>query len=255
MPDMKVIHVQPNSKRKIKALPVTGNYLIPESNGNFRWAEPNDAWRLYSTTGQQRCLIANLRFDDSEHSPDLWIYSVVKSDEVRPDEDVLRTLKVAHPEAVDGLFDDNRIRLDRSRKWYVRQFVDNPNKTGVRRFTGLPFNAWRAMWRKTISTDDIEIFGLGTMPNNNNSGNNLLKVRYAGLDFNVYMKWTDLLEDVNNSTTLLRHGNSQLRVSQIVMPWMQQHCRGGFIPFSDYDAMIPDEVDEVTYTIDVAGLS
>lgn len=232
---MKIVHVQPNSKRKIKTLPVTGNYLIPESGGNFRWAEPNESWRLYAHTGQKRCFITNIRYDDTEHSPDLWLYSVLKSDEMRS----IQTTS-------ELLMENNRFYLDRSRKWYIRQFVENTDRVGVRRFTGLPLNAWRVMWRQNISFDDIEIYGLS---------NNSMKILYAGLNFNAFLKWPELQKDTAASNTILTQAGVQWKVSTIVMPWLEKNCKGGFYPFSDYDAMMPDDMDEVTYTIDMAELS
>jgi len=241
---MKVVHINPTTTRKVSSLPVTGNYLIPEKDGRFRWAEPNDDWRLYSYTGGSRYLIANIRFDDTDHSPDLWIYSVLKASDERS-VDYLNSFKPVKKK-IDDLVEDNRIHLDRGRKWFIRQFSPNPDKLGINRFTGLPLNAWRALWRKTISPNEIEIYGMA---------NNQMKIFYSGIEFNTYLNWSDLLFDMKDSSTVKKQGGARWQVSQIVMPWLQQHCHNGFIPFSDYDVMLPEATDEVIYTIDVAGLS
>jgi hypothetical protein len=241
--DMKVVSAKPNSKRKIRSLPITGNYLVRESNGMLRWAEPNDSWRLYAHTGQQRCLIANIRYDDTEHSPDLWIYTILKSEEMKPVREVHRVIGREPKPSIEGeLIADNRIYLNRSRKWYVRQFLET-ERVGIRRFTGLPLNAFWAMWRRTISLDDIQIYGLS---------NKQMKIVYAGLNFNVFLKWPELQYDIRESDSFMTQNKVQWIQSQSVMPWLHANCQGGFIPFSDYDVMFPDDMDETTYTIDVA---
>lgn len=245
---MNIVHVEPNSKRKINSLPITGNYLIPEKDGTFRWAEPNDAWRLYSYTGGKRCLIANVRYDDSEHSSDLWVYSIVKNADMEPAEDKVgsRTLTKVKSDAEARMLESSRIRLDPTRKWYIRQFEPNTERIGIQRFTGLPLRAWREMWRKTIPVADIGIYGLA---------NNQMKVRYAGMDFNAYLRWPELQADIKQSKALMQEGKTEWRLSTIVMPWLEKNCKGGLIPFSDYDVMFPDDIDEVTYTVDVAQIS
>ena len=165
---------------------------------------------------------------------------------MEPAEDEQYTLVKAKSEVADALIENNRIRLDRSRKWYIRQFVSNDERVGIQRFTGLPLNAWRAMWRRTIPVKDIEIYGMS---------NNMMKVRYGGLEFNAYLKWKALQEDIKRSKTLMRQGRTEWTLSEVVVPWLEKNCSKGFIPFSDYDLMFPDPTDEVTYMIDMAELS
>ena len=237
---MNVVHQKPNSRRNVRALPLTSNYLIPDDDGTYRWAKPNNSWRLFSFSGQKRSLITNIQFDESEHSPDLWLYSIIKNDDMEPTSDT-KTRSEAELQLLEG----SRIRLDPGRKWYLRQFNPIQGKLAVQKFTGLPLNAWRAMWRRTIPINEIEIYGLA---------NNQMKVRYAGLTFNVYLRWPELQEDVGNTGSFMNQDGTPWRVSERIMPWLEKNCRGGFIPFSDYDTTFPDEEDEVTYTIDMAHM-
>lgn len=229
---MKHVYISTDKKRKTRHLPTAGNYLVTESDGRLRWSKPNDGWRVISNSGNQFHLISNIRYDDTEHSPDLWIYSPFKKDDDGTD----RLIAVA----------DNKHYLDRTRKWYIRQFIDNPDRIGIKRFTGLPLNAWQMMWRKSIPLSDLEIYGLP---------NNQMKVLYAGLKFNVFLKWDDLQTDTGESETLFTRDGVRWFVSQQVMPWLTNNCRGGITLFSDYDSMFIDPTDEFTYNIDVAGLS
>ena len=246
---MNVTHIDPHVKRKIKTLPITGNYLIPETNGRMRWAEPNSSWRMYSHAGKQRMFVSNIRFDDTDHSPDLWIYSVLSSDENKTIKDRLTFEELGEepkPYMERLLMEQNRTHLDHTRKWYVRQFVDNPDRTGIRRFAGIPLNAWRTMWRRTIALEDIEIYGMA---------NNQMKVMIAGLDFSVFLKWSELQTDVQNSLVATRKDGQELKVSNRIMPWLIKNCREGIIPFSDYETMFPSEMDEFIYSVDVAAIS
>jgi hypothetical protein len=233
---MNVIKTKPNSKRKIRSLPITENYLISEKSGMLRWAQPNESWRIFSPTGNQQCIIANIRFDDTDHSPDLWIYSGLKDGDEQMDHINQRV-------TYDDIFESNRVHLDRSRRWYIRQFIETPERIGVKRFTGLPFNAWKAMWRRTIPLEDIQIYGLS---------NNQMKIIYAGLNFNTFLKWPELQADVATSNAFITQKGTMWKLSNHVMPWLLTNCKGGFIPFSDYDTMFPDIQDDITYTIDVA---
>jgi len=246
---MNVKHIDPHTKRKIKTLPVTGNYLISESDGRLRWAEPNLSWRVLSHAGNQRLFVSNIRFDDTDHSPDLWIYSVLSSDENKAIKDRLTFEEYGEkpkPFIERMLMEQNRTHLNRSRKWYVRQFVDNPDRSGIRRFAGIPFNAWRTMWRRTIALEDIEIYGMS---------NNQMKVIFAGLNFSVFLKWSELQTDLQNSLVATNKGGDHLRVSNRIMPWLIKNCREGIIPFSDYESMFPSEMDEFIYSVDVAAIS
>lgn len=182
--DLHVTHVNPHTKRKIQTLPLSGNYLITESDGRLRWAQPNESWRLYSNAGNQQILITNIRFDDTDHSPDLWLYSSLRADE---------------RDAINGrmLMEDNRIYLDSTRKWYVRQFCENSNRIGIKRFAGIPLTAWQAMWRRTIALKDIEIYGMT---------NNQVKMIYEGFEFGVYLKWPELQTDLRASAPVPTNG-------------------------------------------------
>jgi hypothetical protein len=246
---MNVIHINPHVKRKILTLPITGNYLTPDTTGQLRWAEPNDSWRVYTHAGKQRMLVSNIRFDDTDHSPDLWIYSILTNWEVKAIKDRVTTEefgKEPKPFIEALLMNDNRIHLDLKRKWYIRQFVDNQDRTGIRRFAGIPLNAWLAMWRRTIALEDIEIYGLS---------NGQMKVLFRGLQFNVFFKWEELQLDMIDSPATVTKNGVSMGVSEIIMPWLVANCREGIIPFSDYDTMFPDESDEITYSIDMAAIS
>ncbi len=99
------------------------------------------------------------------------------------------------------------------------------------------------MWRRTISLDDIQIYGLS---------NNQMKIIYAGLNFNTFMKWPELQRDFKDSDSFMTQSKVQWTQSTSIMPWLNKNCQGGIIPFSDYDVMFTDDMDEKTYTIAVA---
>ncbi len=245
---MNVTHIDPHVKRKIKTLPITGNYLIPETNGRMRWAEPNSSWRMYSHAGKQRMFVSNIRFDDTDHSPDLWIYSVLSSDENKTIKDRLTFEEFGEkpkPYMERLLMEQNHTHLDPTRKWYVRQFVDNSDRTGIRRFAGIPLNAWLAMWRRTIALEDIEIYGMA---------NNQMKVIFAGLNFSVFLKWPELQIDMRESMGTSNKAGNQVKISTGIIPWLNENCRDGIIPFSDYESMFPSEMDEFIYSVDVAAM-
>lgn len=227
-------------------LPVTRNYLIPEAGGRLRWAEPNDSWRVITHTGRQKLLICNIRFDDTDHSPDLWLYSLLTRDEKQSIEDRVTTEEYGEepkPFTEAILMKENRIHLNTSRKWYVRQFIENQDRVGIRRFAGIPLDAWRTMWRRTIALKDIEIYGLS---------NGQMKVLFEGFYFNVFFKWEELQHDMLHSPSTIVKNGVGMSVSESIMPWLDANCRKGIIPFSDYDSMFPDESDEITYIIDKA---
>ena len=242
----RVKHISPHTKRKIQTLPITGNYLIPESDGQLCWAEPNDSWRIYANAGNQRMFISNIRFDDTDHSSDLWLYSLLTVDEKKVTNGMLEEYGVPKPAIESTLMEQNRRYLDPSRKWYVRQFVDNPDRAGIKRFAGIPLNAWRCMWRRTIALEDMEIYGLSS---------NQMRIMFAGLTFNTFLKWPELQSDMDASVVTTQHDGTRLQISQNIMPWLAENCREGIIPFSDYDSMFPDECDEIIYSIDKAGVS
>jgi hypothetical protein len=102
------------------------------------------------------------------------------------------------------------------------------------------------MWRRTIALEDIEIYGMA---------NNQMKVMFAGLDFSVFLKWSELQTDLQNSLIVTRKSGAELKISNSIMPWLIKNCRDGIIPFSDYETMFPSEMDEFIYSVDVAAIS
>jgi hypothetical protein len=163
---------------------------------------------------------------------------------MKPIREVHRVIgREVRPSVEANLIEDNRIYLNRSRRWYIRQFIENTDRIGVKRFTGLPLNAFWPMWRKTISMDDIQIYGLL---------NAQTQVIYAGLNFNVFLKWPELQRDHRESNSFMTQGKVTWTESKTVMPWLHKNCQGGIIPFSDYDSMFPDFQDEFAYTADIA---
>ena len=236
---MKVVHAKTNRNRKIRALPVTGNYLV---GTGYEWAEPNESWRLFAHTGQQRCLITNIRRDDTDHSPDLWLYTVLKGTEMTIDRSQGFPSRKPKEEIGAELMEQNRLKLDPTRRWYIRQFLET-DRVGSRRFSGLPLKAFWSMWRQTIPIDAIQFYGLS---------NQQTKVLYDSMNFNTFMKWPEFQKDVGESDRHITRGRTRWAVSQRVVPWLEKNCQGGIIPFSDYDLMFPDDQDEFTYLTDVA---
>ncbi len=232
---MNVVHAKTTRNRRIRTLPVTGNFLVREKSGVYRWNEPNDRWRLFSPVGGQKSLVANLRRDDTEHSPDLWLYSNLTQKEI--------SAMTTEPDLRAELLQANSETLDRTRKWYIRQFVKNPERVGIKRFTGLPLNAFFEMWRQPLDTADIQIHGMS---------NGQMKVQYRDYNFNIYLDWPEMVKDVGNSQSSITIKQTKMKMSEKVMPWLSKYVECGFIPFADYETMFPDAEEEFAYLADVA---
>ena len=236
---MNVVHVKKTRNNTIRSIPITGNYLVREKSGMLRWAEPNDSFSMFSNTGGNRQVMTNIRLDDTEHSADLFLYTnVAKKDD----------------EASD-IMKNSRVHLDRTRKWYLRQFVEI-DRPGIRRFTGLPLNVFLQWWRKPMPASHFSLTGL------NNDQVRLMFGDYTKATskewFNIFVKWPELQADIENSTPKAAHRKSAMhyrntRESERVVPWLRKHCLSGFIPFSDYDSMFLDAEDEVLYITDLLG--
>ena len=229
---MNIVKVNVTRNRTVRALPITGNFLVREADGRFKWDQPNDSWTVFAPTGGNRQLITNIRHDDSDHSPDLFLYTNLRKNE--------------HPSSGAEIGEDNRLYLDRTRKWFVRQFIP-VDRVGVARFTGLPLNAFHFGWRRAFQMDELQIFGL-------TSGQMKVFVtaKEFNSEFNIFLKWQRLQDDMKAATTWTEHNRTKLQKSPIVMPWLHQHCRHGIVPFSDYDQMFVDMEEEVLFLADVA---
>ncbi len=236
---MKVAHAIRTRNNTIRAIPITENFLVREKSGMLRWAEPNDSFSMFSNTGGNRQVMTNIRLDDTDHSPDLFLYTNMTKTEIHD------------PTAI---MEDNRVYLNRSRKWYVRQFkeIDRP---GIRRFTGLPLNIFLKWWRKNIPATEFSLVGL-----NNDQVRILIGNPNSDTDwFRVFVKWPEMQVDLSNSTTKPAYVKKLYPplhnswASNLIIPWMHAHCHKGFIPFSDYDSMFVDAEDEVLYITDLLG--
>lgn len=232
---MNVVHPKKTRNNTIRAIPITGNYLVREKSGMLRWAEPNDSFSAFSNTGGNRQVMTNIRLDDTDHSPDLFLYTNMTKGESLPE-----------------IMDESRVHLNRSRKWYLRQFteIDRP---GIRRFTGLPLNVFLKWWRKSIPASDFSLVGL-------NSDQMRIVIGNPHLEdwFRVFVKWPEMQTDLSNSTKQparkkINRPLNNMWVSTRILPWLHAHCHAGFIPFSDYDSMFVDAEDEVLYLTDLLG--
>ena len=212
-----------NGRNHIRAMPITGNYLIKDRE-YYIWAERNTRWRII-THGNRCAMCTNIRRDDTEHSPDLWLYTVLKGGDDKK-----------------KLIKGSEISLNEARNWYIRQFIPVPNKAGITRFTGLPLGAWWKLWRKKINIDDVKLFGLGNMRT---------KMIYRGEASMPFLKWWELSRDFNNSDEFTTVKQTKWYHSTIVIPWLRENCNGGIVLFSDYDSMFPDTMDEFAYTTDI----
>ncbi len=231
---MKIIHAKTTRNRRIRTLPVTGNYLVRSDDGMYCWVERNDRWRMFSPVGGSKCLITNIRRDDTEHSPDLWLYTNLTQREI--------SRLSTETDFRDELITQNQETLDRTRKWRIKQFIEM-DRVGAIRFTGLPLTAFWDMWRTPIDTSELQIYGLA---------NSQMKVVYRDFNFNIFIKWPELQRDMSASQSSITKGSTQVTISEKVMPWLTRYCEGGFIPFSDYDTMFQDGEDEFAYLADVA---
>ena len=240
--DMNVVRMSTKLNRRVAMFPVTGNTLERNAAGQYQWTEPNEQWRTFSHTGGSRCIITNLRADDSEHSPDLWLYSNLTKDEIQRDMGIGGGEKGA---VARELIEDNTHQLDRCRRWYVRQFIPNTEKIGIRRFTSVPLKAFFDLWRTPVLMSEVEIFGLN---------NGQMKFIYGKHEFNAYVSWPELQEDMKNTKERKRDLRRQdWKQSEIVIPWLKKNIEGEVIFFSDYDRMFTDTEDEFSYMADLAG--
>ena len=232
---MNIVHARTTSNRRIRTLPVTGNFLVRETSGMYRWNTPNDRWRLFSPVGGSKSLVTNIRLDDTEHSPDLWLYSNLTQKEISG--------LVSDPDSRGDMLKANELVLDRTRRWYVRQFIRNPERVGIKRFTGLPLNAFFEMWRRPLDVSKMDMVGLS---------NGQVKMQYKDFTFNVYLDWPELKEDLRESTSSITVKSTKVKLSEKVVPWIKKYVEGDFIPFSDYETMFVDPEEEFSYLADVA---
>lgn len=224
---MQVVHADTTSVNTIRAIPITGNYLVPTDDGTLAWAEPNERWSVHANTGGNRQIVCNIRIDDSDHSPDLFLYSNFTKHEKERGIDRM----------LPKILDQNRLTLDTSREWYIKQFL-HIDRVGPKRFTALPLADFFSLWRAPIDPQDIDLRIMG---------NGMMKFLYREHEFAVYFVWPELQKDMKVPS---EHQPGTGR-SAIVLPWIQKHCRGRLFLFSDYSRVFEDEDDEFLYTADL----
>lgn len=199
-----------------RAIPVATNHLVRSSSGALHWKRPNNYWASYSNTGGNCQIISNIQFDDSKHSPDLFIYSNVTNKDRRSEEKPYPHKR----NTVSDLAQANRIQIDLTRNWYIKQLT-NIDRVGVQRFTQLPVQAFLKLWRVPLDPKEITIADMR---------NQLIKFKYQEFEFNMFLKWPEW-----------RTG----------LPWLKKHCRGGIFLFSDYTSMFEEQEDEFLYIADI----
>lgn len=214
----------------LKAIKVTGNYLVRQKSGMLRWVQPNDDYKIRQKTGDRNGssnleVIANIRLDNTPHSPDLFVYTTVKKGENG-----------------DDIAEENRVCLKRSRKWYVRQF-ESIDRVGLQRFGRMPLKEFLTIWRKPMDPMQIYLRGCVTR------GSSQLKFASKPSTnpkfdqaYPLAVVWKELIKD------------SGLRISEesnLVLPWLAKNCRGRIYPFSDYTRMFELHQDEFCYITDL----
>lgn len=219
---MEITPVKVTRNNTLRGIPITNRYLIRRGEYEIFWNEYNDQFKFFANTGGNRQVTANVQADESEHSPDLFLYTNMGMYENYESE--RRIVKANREQIHYG-----------ARNWYIRQLLKS-DRVGPKRFTGLPLRHFFNFWRVPIDPKSIEKIKL--------LGNNRSKIFFdRGPVFSVYYVWPELEKDMNRSND---------RTSQIVLPWLQKHCKNGIFLFSDYDSMFKDKEEELCYMADIA---
>ena len=207
-------------QKTIKGIPITDNFVrfddiyADHENDTFRipWNKPNTDWKVRHCSGK-RTIITNIQYDDSPHSPNLFLYSNLGRNENSTLEEIIK---------------DNTEALDGNRNWLVKQMVKSPDRPGIRRFSSLPLGVFMTRWRKKITPDKI-------IMNGTRLHFNLMKFTLLGpptdQKFNCFMDWPDVEEG---------------RLSE-VHEWLKEYCKDGIYLFSDSDSMFDDIELEFAY--------
>jgi hypothetical protein len=238
---MKIIHTIPSGNFSL--LPITGNFLT-KVDGQYLWNKPNDSWRIVCD-GRTRTMFTNIRKDDTEHSPDLWLYTCLTTSYTDT--------------TVKEIMDSSRHSLPK-REWYVRQLVEK-DCVGIRMFSGLPLDVFWELWRKPVSIEELEIY----YPSSQGSHRHYMapltdeeldsyRMIYQRTIMACVFKWEELRRDCEFSNMFSIEGQDKICQSEFILPWIKNNCNQGYIPFSDYESMFADDMDDFAYSADIPGL-
>lgn len=215
---------------------------VEERTGMLKWAEPQDAWIAKAPHANELAIVANFRKDDTPHCEDLFVYSNIQKSE-----------KNALNFHVEDVMEENRLYLNRTRRWYVRQYMEQPDKAGVRGFVSLPLQTFLQLWRQPIDPRRLYI-------KSRSSTSGRFNVTYSGAvgehdnwmsGIPMGLRWRDLLMDAKASDDQKSRGVEPCLQNERVLPWLRNHC-SAFYLFSDYQSMFIRGSEEFCYIADLA---
>jgi hypothetical protein len=256
---MNVIKQSVSRRNTINGIPITGNILRLSANKtDMYWEMPQDSWHSingrtsFSASSTTKTMMANFRFDDSEHSPDLFVYT---------------TIKVKH---INSFLEENRHKISLSNPLYnfkVRQHKPM-DRVGIKKFAFLPLYQAIHLWRKPLSTENCMIFKPKTSYKNLTEDackkiltSSILSLNYKEYSFKVNLMTIneDMYKFFINQKN--RDKNSYISFESMtgslypMIEYMRRlrNIAKFFYPISDYDSMFEDAEEEFFYITEITN--
>lgn len=220
-----------------------GNFVeVEKRTGMLKWAEPQDTWIAKAPHSNELSIVANFRKDDTPHCEDLFVYT-----------NILKSEKNAPNFHVEDVMEENRQYLLRTRKWYVRQYIEQPDKPGVKRFTTLPLQTFLRLWRKPLDPRRLYI---GCRSSTTDSYNFTYSKKVEDYnwtsDISVRFRWAELTADAESYSSKVNTNRKIFMLNdERVLPWLRNHCEAFYL-FSDYQSMFIRGSEEFCYIADLA---
>lgn len=219
----------PKHDNALKAIRTTDNFL--HKGNDFVWDQPNDSWKIITThTGHQ--IITNIQYDNTEHKPDLFLYTNLNKGDYN----------------VSEIMKQNSEKLDMSRSWFIKQ-LRGIDRIGVKRFSCLPFDRFIKYWRQPLNPRKIDLTSY-------RYEKGMVRFHYDEDVYSVLLKWTELGEPTVPSVMSPFRNRSKLTYDDDkLLNWVKKSCGKGLYIFSDFDSMFEDEEDEFCYVTDILMFS
>lgn len=220
-----------NDSGAYKVMRITDNFLHTDGDA-LVWDRPNDKWKII-TTHRGHQIITNIQFDKTEHKPDLFLYT-----DVEQGDDVNRTME------------QNSIKIDPGRKWFVRQMCEM-DRIGVKQFGMLPLYRFLQYWRKPLNPRKIDFSAYRYQ-----RGTETVRFHYDGEEWPVFIRWPELGEPmpVDPSSPYRNRGKLTYDDDRLVK-WIKKCCGKGLYVFSDFESIFESEEDEFCYLTDLLMFS
>lgn len=213
------------SDSAFKVMRITDNYLHRDGK-DMVWDQTNNKWKIITThNGHQ--IITNIQFDDTEHKPDLFLYTNLhKSDDV------------------DAVMNENSGRLDTSRNWYIKQMCDM-DRIGIKRISELPLDRFLQHWRQPLNPRKMDFSTYRYQQG-------MIRFHYDDTSWPVFIRWLELGKPTPPKVGTPFRNRTRLDYDDDkLVNWVKKSCGKGIYMFSDFDSMFENEEDEFCYLTDI----